>query len=329
LTLAHGYDMRFGVVVGGRTELAARLDAAGVDSLWAGGHVVTPHGAAEAIVNLARISAVTDRALLGTSILLLPLYPPALIAKQIADLDCATRGRIVLGVGVGGEFPEEFRACQVPVEERGARTDEAIGLLRRLWTGEEISHSGRFYAMSDVRILPRPSRSGGAPIIVAGRKERAMRRAATLGDGWFPYLYSPPRYAASVAAVSAAARETGRDLTGFGWFVFVFVNINSDADAARAEAASAMGGDYDQDFTAYLDKVAVAGTPDEVVSKLTAFADAGARHVVLAPAARGDAVVPLVQRLADDIIPRVRLATASTRDAGDRIGEPERREPPW
>src|SRR5262249_60518081 len=138
---------------------------------------------------------------IGPPLLPLPLYAPAIVAKQITDLDNATGGRIVLGVGVGGEYPQEFRACQVPIEERGRRTDEAIGLIRRLWTAEEISHPGPFYAMANVKVHPAPVQPGGPPIVVAGRKEPAMRRAALLGDGWMPYLYSARRHAAPVETI--------------------------------------------------------------------------------------------------------------------------------
>ena len=150
------------------------------------------------MVGLVRLATLSERVAVGTSILLLPLYPPALVAKQIADLDRATDGRVMLGVGIGGEYAQEFRAVQVPIEERGRRTNEMIPLLRRLWTAEEITHDGRYYPMENVKIHPAPVQPGGPPIIVAGRKEPAMRRAATLGDGWFPYMYSPRRYADSV-----------------------------------------------------------------------------------------------------------------------------------
>ena len=171
---------------------------------------------------LARLSAATERAWIGTSILLLPLYPPAIVAKQVADLDRATGGRVILGVGVGGEYPQEFRACGVPVGERGRRADEAIVLLRRLWRGEEISHDGPFFPMTDVRIHPPPAQPGGPPIVVAGRKDPAMRRAAVLGDGWMPYLYSPRRYAASVSRIRQIADEAGRDLRSFEWYAVRF-----------------------------------------------------------------------------------------------------------
>ena len=113
----------------------------------------------------------------------------------------------------------------MPIKERGRRANEAIPLLRRLWTAEEVSHEGAFYAMRDVKIHPAPLQPGGPPIIVAGRQEAAMRRAALLGDGWMPYLYSPRRYAASVATVKAAAAEAQRDLADFEYYAFVFTNV--------------------------------------------------------------------------------------------------------
>src|SRR5262245_19268646 len=263
--------LAFGFVSTGERAAVARLEALPIDSLWVGGHVASPNPSPEAMMQLARLSALTERVRIGTSILLLPLYPPAIVAKQVADLDRATGGRLTLGVGIGGEYPQEFRACQVPLNERGRRLDEAIPLLRRLWTAEQITHDGPFYAMEDVRIHPAPAQPGGPPIVVAGRKERAMRRAALVGDGWMPYLYSPRRYQASVRTIRELAAEAGRDLTGFEWYAFVFVNVDRDGTRARQEAARAIGGTYDQDFQAMIDNVAAAGTPDEVTRKLRDF----------------------------------------------------------
>lgn len=257
-------------------------------------------------MGLARLAALTERVRVGTSILLLPLYPPALIAKQTADLDRATGGRLILGVGVGGEYPQEFRACEVPIEERGRRANEMIPLIRRLWTAEEITHDGHYYAMQDVRIHPSPAQPEGPPIVVAGRSEAAMRRAATLGNGWFPYLYSPRRYAASVETVRAVAAERGRDLSEFGWYVWVFLNIDPDGDAARERTARSMGGTYNQDFRAMVDNVAAAGTADEVLAKLTDFYDAGARHFVFSPATAGADPDPVIDRLLGDLVPALR-----------------------
>jgi probable F420-dependent oxidoreductase len=296
-----------GLVAGGDLARVKALEALPIDSIWTGGHIASRNPSTEALMGLARISAVTERVTIGTSVLLLPLYPPAIVAKQIADLDRASGGRLVLGVGVGGEYPQEFRACGVPVGERGRRTDEAIPLLRRLWTAEEISHDGPFYPMSEVRIHPTPAQPGGPPIIVAGRKEPAMRRAARLGDGWMPYLYSPRRYARSVAAVKDFAAEAGRDLGRFDWYAWVFVNVDPDGRRAREQAARTMGGNYDQDFREMVDSVAAAGTPEEVSRKLQDFVDAGARHFIFMPAAGDGEPGAVIERLLGDVLPTLEV----------------------
>ena len=231
-------------------------------------------------------------AVIGSSILLLPLYPAAIVAKQVADIDRACDGRVVLGVGIGGEYEAEFRACQVPRDERAPRTDEAIPLIRELWRGEPVRHETGYYGMGDgdVRIHPPPIQAEGPPIVVAGRQPAAMRRAATLGDGWMPYLYSPRRYAESVATVRAEAAAAGRDLTSFGWMLFSFLSIRADGDEARREAAQFMGGTYRQDFDQMVRSVAIAGTSDEVGQRITEFVDAGVRHFIFAPTSREDAL---------------------------------------
>lgn len=298
--------LSFGLVGGGDPVETARFERLlPIDSLWTGGHVASRNPSTEALMNLARLSAVTERVRIGTSILLLPLYPPAIVAKQIADLDRATGGRVVLGVGVGGEYPQEFRACGVPLEERGRRTNEAIPLLKRLWTAEELSHPGPYYPMENVKIHPAPIQPGGPPIVVAGRKDPAMRRAATLGDGWMPYLYSPRRYEASVERITELAAAAGRSLDGFGWYAFVFVNANADGAAAREQAARTMGGNYNQDFRQMVDSVAAAGTPSEVRNKLQAFIDAGARHLVFMPAAGSGDPQVLIETLFNEVVPEL------------------------
>jgi len=304
--------LTFGVVPGAGldAECLARLEELPVDALWMGGHVASPNPSPEVMMALAVLAARTDRVRVGTSILLLPLYEPAIVAKQVADLDRATGGRVTLGVGVGGEYPSEFEACGIPIGERGLRTDETIPLLRQLWAGEPVSHHGRYLEFDGVRIHPAPPQGPALPIVVAGRQPVAMRRAARLGDGWMPYLYSPRRYADSVTTIRETAAADGRDLTGFEWFAFVFVNIDDDGDRAREDAARFLGGTYSTgDFAAMIDRVAAAGTVDQVTTTLQAFVDAGARHLVFTPMVRGDAR-PLLDRLVGDVLPRLHLASS-------------------
>lgn len=299
-------DIQVGFVTGGDVAKAQALEQLPIDSLWTGGHIASRNPSPETMVNFARLSAVTERVVIGTAVLPLPLYEPAMVAKQVADLDRATDGRVVLGVGVGGEYPAEFRACRVPLGERGRRTDEAVGLIRKLWSAEMISHDGEFYPICDVRVHPAPVQRGGPPIVIAGRKMAAMRRAALLGDGWMPYLYSPSRYAASVRTIHSIATESGRDLRAFSWYAFVFANVNRDGGRAREAVARVLGATYQRDYAKFVDHVAAAGTPEEVAAKLIAFVDAGVRHFVLLPAAGpGGDTAAVVHRLLDDVVPMV------------------------
>jgi alkanesulfonate monooxygenase SsuD/methylene tetrahydromethanopterin reductase-like flavin-dependent oxidoreductase (luciferase family) len=307
-------EIRIGLQGGGDQKRVAELEAMPIDSLWTGGHVASRNPSTEAMVSLCRLSAWAERVQLGTAILLLPLYSPAIIAKMIADLDRYTDGRLILGVGVGGEYPQEFRATQVPVTERGKRTNEMIPLIRRLWTAEEISHDGPFYPMQDVKIHPAPAQPGGPPIVISGRKEAAMKRAAVMGDGWLPYLYSSRRYAESVETIKKMAADNGRDLQGdgFEFYAYCFLNINADSDTAKLDAATTIGGNYQQDFRQMIDNVAVAGNPDEVLEKLKAFVDGGARHFVFSPMTRDpNGHEPIVDLLVKEIVTPLREYAAS------------------
>jgi probable F420-dependent oxidoreductase len=308
-------DVTFGALTGVTTAPdVAELESLPFDTLWVGGHVASRNPSPEVLMQLARVAALTSRARVGTAVLVLPLYQPAIIAKQVADLDRLTGGRVTLGVGVGGEYPQEFEACGVPLAERGARTDEAIDLVRRLWSAETISHTGRFHSMADVRIHPAPVQAGGPPIVVAGRREPAMRRAGTRGDGWLPYLYSPERYERSVTEVRRHAERAGRDLAGFSWMVFVFVNVDDRGDDARADAESFFGTTFRRDVGPFLDRVAAVGTPDAVAARIDEYVAAGARHVVVAPATLGDGRA-VIRRFAAQVAPLVLRTGAERRSA--------------
>lgn len=302
--------LQLGFTVGGdrmRPDLLRELEALPIQALWVGGHVAAPNPVPEAMMQLAWLAARTERVAVGTAILLLPLYPPAVIAKQVADLDRWCGGRLTLGIGVGGEYPAEFEACQVPVRERGARTDEAIPLLRQLWSGEPIDHEGRFFPMRQVRIHPAPLQSGGPPIVVAGRQPVAMRRAAALGDGWMPYLYSPRRYVESVEQIRAHAAAAGRDLSGFRWQLFLFTSLHDDPDLARQRAAEFLGGTYRQDFGDMINRVAAAGDVAGVTKRLQEFVDAGVREFIFAPCARDEEFLPMVRRIVEEVVPALSL----------------------
>lgn len=294
-----------------RAWLAA-VEQLPVDSVWQGGHVLPPSATGEAITRLALLTAWTERARVGAAVLVLPLYQPVVVAKQLADLDARSGGRLTVAVGVGGEFPDEFAAVGVPVSERGARTDEGIDVLRALWAGGPVTHHGRFTDLDDVTLRPVSvdGQPGGPPLVVSGRKEPAMRRAARRGDGWMPYLVSADAYARSVATIRTCASESGRDLDGdgFEWLLYCYCSVRADGDEARRDVASFLGRAYGDKPSAQLDRIAPAGTPDEVAAKLQPYVDAGARHLVISPAAHTD-TLGIVRLAAEEVLPRLRLPT--------------------
>ncbi len=275
--------VRVGMVAPPTTGSVHALEERGIDSLWVGGHLASPNPSPEPLVWLARLAEQSERATIGTATLVLPWYPPAVAAKQLADIDRAAGGRLVVGVGSGGEYPDDFAAAGVPIAERGRRLDESIGLLRDFWTSEPVDHSGLHFHYENLRIHPPPARPGGPPIVVTGRRRAAMRRAACLGDGWMPYLYSAERYARSVESIQELGNAAGRSLESFQWMAYVMVSVDTDQEVARERAARFLGTTYSQEFRHLIDRVSVAGTLEAVVDGLVAFVQAGARHLVLLP----------------------------------------------
>jgi probable F420-dependent oxidoreductase len=290
-----------------RAWLAA-VEQLPIESVWQGGHILPKHPTGEAITRLSLMTAWTERVRVGSAILVLPLYHPVVVAKQLADLDAVSGGRVSVGVGVGGEFPHEFEAVGVPVKERGARTDEAMDLMRSLWQGGPVTHHGRFFDLDDIELVPvattTPGQVGGPPLIVSGRKEPAMRRAARAGDGWMPYLMSASAYARSVDTVTAAAEAEGRDLDRFEWMLYLYCSIRADEQQARADVAGFLGNAYGDKPSDMLDRIAPSGTPEQVAARIQEYVDAGARHIIISPAARTD-TLEVVKLAATEVLPRL------------------------
>jgi len=214
-------DMTVGVA-----QLAEEL---GFESLWAVEHVVVPSGyqseypyspngrmpggedlaLPDPLIWLSFVAGVTTRIRLGTGILVLPQRNPLVLAKELATLDALSRGRMELGVGVGW-LREEFEALGVPFEKRGARTDEYIDVLRRVWTEPETSYDGEFTRFAPVKSYPKPAREGGIPIHIGGHSEASARRAGRLGDGYFPGR-GEPELLHLLEVMRTSARDAGRD----------------------------------------------------------------------------------------------------------------------
>ena len=301
-------NLEFGISLSRLDDVAAEAqtaEALGYDYVTSGEHVFFHGPTGNGLMSLAAAAGATKRIKLLSSITLVPLYPAALLAKQTAALDVLSSGRFNLGVGVGGEFPSEFEACGVPVGERGARTNEALDVITRLWTEDNVSFDGRFTTLSGVTLAPKPKQNPHPPIWVSGRSDAAMRRTARYANGWLPYMYTPDMLAASIETIGAYASDYGRPDTVMPG-LFIFFAVHADGARGLEMATERLSIQYNQDFSKLVGKYALAGDPDAVIARLTEYLDAGATTVILSSACPGEHVEENLRLMAEQVLPAFR-----------------------
>ncbi len=285
---------------------ARNAEAMGFDYLTCGEHLMFHGPIGNSLIALAASATVTEKIKLMSTIVLVPLYGPAMLAKMTAVLDVISGGRYHFGIGVGGEFPREFEAAGVPVTERGPRTNEALEVITRLWTEKKVTFSGRFSNFKEVTIEPPPVQKPHPPIWVAGRQESAMKRAARYAQGWLPYMYTPEQLANSIEKINQFGRQFGRDLSGFRNGLFIFTSVYRDRDRAREVAARQVGRNYAQDFSQKAGRYLLFGTPEDCVKRLNEYVAAGARTVVIANACPREDLDANLKLIAEEILPAFR-----------------------
>jgi len=262
--------------------LVRLVDDCGYDSLWVGDHLAFAVAILDPLLQLAQAAVVSRRLKLGCNVYLLPLRHPVPVAKQVATLDHLSEGRLIFGVGVGGEFPKEFEACGVPLAERGARLTAAIPLLRQLWSGEPVTYEGRhFGGFREVSMQPPARQPGGPPIWVGGRADAALARAGRLADGWISYVVTPETYRAGLVTIAAGAEAAGRPIERFGTGHLLFARLDASYEQALDAAAATLSHRYAMDFRRAAERYAALGRPEQVAERIRSFYDAGVRHLVL------------------------------------------------
>jgi probable F420-dependent oxidoreductase len=244
--------------------LAEQAEALGFDSVWVHdhvfnvGHVYERIGGRpyyEPLALLSFVAARTRRVRLGTSVLVLPYHNPIRLAKTAATLDVLSGGRLILGVGVGA-IVNEMEAMGTPFKQRGAFTDEAIAVMRTLWTEEDPRFDGTFSRFAGMKFSPKPLQRP-IPVTIGGVSPAAIRRAARLGDGWQPLGFSPDALAKGIATLREEARACGRDAAK----IPVAISMTLGAPARG--------------------RFALGTTPAEIVDNARAFAAAGADTLIV------------------------------------------------
>ncbi|MER3421587.1 MAG: LLM class F420-dependent oxidoreductase [Chloroflexota bacterium] len=273
-------------------EFAHRMEALGYDSFWVSDHVVIPrhyesrypyHPSGrlnwtdlpllEPLSTLLFVAAVTERAKLGTTVLVIPMRNPVLHAKIMATLDHLSSGRFILGAGTGW-LREEFEALATPFDHRGARMDEYLQVIKNLWTKDDPSFEGRYYRLGNVACYPRPAQQPHPPIWIGGNTEPALRRAARLGDAWHGAGSTPEEVAAAAEKLRAYAREAGR--------------------APEAVAVTVRTG------------LPAGEDPDAVLERMRRYQDAGVSHLCLETSFRDMArAYETLERFAREVRPKL------------------------
>ena len=275
------------------------LEASDADSIWQTDRLASPQPFLEAMSAMAALAGATERLKFGMNAVVVSLRDPLLLAKQCATIDFLSDGRLLPVFGVGGDRAPEWRATGRSPRRRGRLANEALEIMRRLWSEERVSYDGEFFHYKDATIAPRPVQDP-LPLWIGGSSPAAVRRTARLGTGWLAGVQSPSRVGPVIEAIKAASAEEGRaipdDHYGAG-FPFRFGSWDDDALGAGAARARALGAPDPREYFA-------VGDATTILERIKAYRRAGVSKFVLIPLARGDDdLLDQTRRLLDEVLP--------------------------
>jgi probable F420-dependent oxidoreductase len=281
-------------------EYLARAEALGFESAWVVEQILGRIASLEPIELLTYAAAVTERIGLGSAVLLTAVRSPVHTAKSLATLDQLSDGRLIVGVGLGGNTPL-YPAFGVPTEGRAERFAESIRVMKRLWTEPRVTFEGRFWDLKDAAMEPKPVQKPHPPIWFGAHHPNALRRAVELGDGFIGAgSASTAKFVAEVQTLRGILAETGRDPATFGIGKRVYIAVDADRDRAATRLADWFEAFYGSRDLAQ--RVSVWGPPEECVERLREIVAGGARFLMLNPVF--DELEQL-ERFASEIAPKL------------------------
>lgn len=264
-------------------DVAAAVVDAGLDHVTVGDHVSFAGGhGVDGLIQAAALLTAHPALRVQTGVYLLALRHPATVARQLATIALIAPGRFTFGIGVGGDDPRELELCGVDPRTRGARTTEALELVQRLMTGEQVTFHGRFFEVTDAAIRPAPAPR--IPVLVGGRSDAALERAGRLGDGWIALWVSPRRFAAATELVDAAATRAGRQDCGWRHTLQLWAGFDSSQERAVARTRPVIERSYGIEFERF-ERYTPCGRPDDVAAALEPYVAAGCRRFNFVPEA--------------------------------------------
>ncbi len=280
--------------------LCDQLERGDVDSIWLSDRLSSPVPVPEVMTTLAAIAARTSRLKFGPSVVVLPYRTPVVAAKEMATVDWLSKGRLFPAVGVGVELPREFDASGVAFTERGQRTDEAIRVIRLLWTQDEVTFHGRFYKLDRISVFPKPWQSP-PPIWIGGKSEAAMRRTARLGDGWIPSFITPEEMRPGVQKVQELAAAEGRQVPEDHFGTLINFAIAESEDAALAMARPFIPRGRVDETT--MRECTAFGPVGRLLEKVEQYVKAGASKFILRPLCAPERMLEQLGAVAEHVCP--------------------------
>ncbi len=292
----------------GVIEYARAIESLGFDTLWITENVHTGADALEPLLTLSFMATHTERIALGPSVVLLPLRNAVGLAHAVATLDRLSEGRLIFGVGTGGNVPGSFEAYGASPQHRGRYCDEALQVIKSLWTGQPVNSSGQLLDIDGYVLGGRPTSSPHPPIWVGGAAPGVLRRTARLADGFIPHSISPDLYQDLWRRIEEHCAASGRDPATITRAIQLYFCIADTRDEARCIAESALEHRYQRPVSLgpAVDTHYAIGTADDITRTIQTFADLGVTHFAFSNARSPTQVMPQIQTLARQIIPNFR-----------------------
>ena len=259
-----------------RRAVVGNIVESGFDHIFMADHVSFRNGSGtDGFVEVASLSQLDPRIGVMISIYLLPLRHPLPVARQLASMARIAPGRMIFGVGIGGEDRHEIEICGVDPKRRGIRANESLEIIRGLLNGDAVSFSGVEFNISDAVIRPTPKKS--IPIIVGGRSDAALTRAAKYSEGWIGVWCSSERFRNAINIVGAEAEEYGRSEVDWCHGYQPWVGLDAkDSKKAFESVKRGMENFYRIPFEKF-ERYTPSGTPTEVAEKLAPYVEAGCK----------------------------------------------------
>jgi len=249
------------------------LADAGVDHMFMADHVSFRNGAGkDGLIEIAALSQLHDTMGIMTGIYLLPLRHPMPVARQLATINEIAPGRLIFGVGIGGEDRHEVEVCGVDPRTRGRRMNESLAIIRALMDGKPIDFDGDFFQLQQACI--KPALGNDIPIIVGGRSNAALERTGRYGDGWIGTWCSVKRFTQALQIIQMSATNIGRTVDAWQHGYQPWVGIADTREQAKALVANAMEKFYKVPFESF-ERYVPYGTPEDVADALLPYANAG------------------------------------------------------